>query len=90
MHAHQKHLCSSAHLLASTLESLNTINASEPLHLFLNPISMPVTYIIYCILIVQLIPNYYFIDIHCNFIFKYFIFILILNLSFNFNFNFKF
>ena len=42
--AHQKHHCSSAHLLVSMLESLNIINASKPLYLFLNLISMPVTH----------------------------------------------
>ena len=43
VHAHWKHHHLSAHLLASMPESPNTINASEPLHLFLNPNSMPVT-----------------------------------------------
>ena len=42
-HAHQKHCSSSVHLLASMLESPVTINASEPVCLFLNPNSMPVT-----------------------------------------------
>ena len=42
VHAHQK-CCSSAHLPASMPESPNTINASKPLCLFLNPNSMPVT-----------------------------------------------
>ena len=42
-HVHWKHCSSSAHLPASILESLVTINASKPLHLFLNPNSMPVT-----------------------------------------------
>ena len=45
VHVHQKHCSSSVHLLASTPESPVTINASEPLHLFLNLNSMPVTYI---------------------------------------------
>ena len=44
VHAHWKHCHSSVHLLASTPESLNTINATKPICLFLNPISMPVTY----------------------------------------------
>ena len=44
-HAHRKHRSSSAHLLASIPESLITIDASEPLRLFLNPNSVPVTYI---------------------------------------------
>ena len=42
-HAHQKHCISSAHLPASTPESLITINASKPLCLFLNLNSVPVT-----------------------------------------------
>ena len=42
-HVYQKHCHLSAHPLASMPESLNAINASKPLHLFLNPISMPVT-----------------------------------------------
>ena len=43
VHAHWKHCSSSAHLLASTPESPITINASKPLHLFLNPNSVSVT-----------------------------------------------
>ena len=43
VHAHWKHCSSSAHLLAFMPESLVTIDASEPLHLFLNPNSVPVT-----------------------------------------------
>ena len=43
VHAHWKHCHSSVHLPASTLESPNTINASEPLCLFLNINSVPVT-----------------------------------------------
>ena len=43
VHAHWKHCSSSAHPLASTPESSITINASEPLCLFLNPNPMPVT-----------------------------------------------
>ena len=43
VHAHKKHHHSSAHLQVSTPESLSTINASKPLHLFLNLISVPVT-----------------------------------------------
>ena len=42
-HAHRKHCILSVHLPASTPESPITIEASEPLHLFLNPNSMPVT-----------------------------------------------
>ena len=42
-HAHRKHHSMSAHLLPSTLESPVTIDASEPLCLFLNANSMPVT-----------------------------------------------
>ena len=44
-HVHQKHCSLSVHLPASTPESPVTINASEPLHLFLNLNSVPVTYI---------------------------------------------
>ena len=47
VHAHWKHHSLSAHLLAPMPESLITINASEPLHLFLNLNSVPVTYIHY-------------------------------------------
>ena len=43
LHVYRKHCSSSAHPLASTLESPVTINASEPLHLFLNLNSVPVT-----------------------------------------------
>ena len=43
MHAHRKHHSLSVHLLACTPESPITIDASEPLFLFLNPNSMPVT-----------------------------------------------
>ena len=43
VHVHRKHCISSAHPLASMQESLITINASEPLCLFLNLNSMPVT-----------------------------------------------
>ena len=43
MHVHWKHHHSSVHLLASTADSPNTINASKPLHLFLNPNYVPVT-----------------------------------------------
>ena len=42
---HQNCWCSSVHLLASSLEPPTTMNASEPLCLFLNPIFVPVTYI---------------------------------------------
>ena len=42
-HVHRKHHHSSVHLLVSTPESPNTINASKPLHLFLSLNSMPVT-----------------------------------------------
>ena len=47
VHAHQKHCSSIAHLPASTLESPVTIDASEPLCLFLNLNSVPVTYILH-------------------------------------------
>ena len=43
VHLHRKHCSSSAHLPASMPESLVTIVASQPLHLFLNPNSVPVT-----------------------------------------------
>ena len=43
MHVHQKHCSSSVQPPASMPESPVTINASKPLHLFLNPNSMPVT-----------------------------------------------
>ena len=43
VHVHQKHHHLSAHPPASMPESLNTLNASKPLCLFLNPISIPVT-----------------------------------------------
>ena len=43
VHVHRKHHSSSAHLLASMPESPVTIDASKPLHLFLNLNSMPVT-----------------------------------------------
>ena len=43
VHVHQKHCHSSAYLPASMPGSQNTINASKPLHLFLNPNSVPVT-----------------------------------------------
>ena len=43
VHAHRKHRHLSAHLPVSMPESLNTINASKPLHLFLSPNSVPVT-----------------------------------------------
>ena len=46
VHVHQKHCSSSAHLLASTTESPVIINSSGPLPLFLNPNSMPVTYML--------------------------------------------
>ena len=42
-HVHRKHHSSSMHLPVSTLESPVTTDASEPLHLFLNLNSMPVT-----------------------------------------------
>ena len=42
-HVLQKHCSSSVHLPAFTQESPITINASKPLHLFLNLNSMPVT-----------------------------------------------
>ena len=45
-HAHQNCQHSCAHLLASSPEPPNTTNASEPLRLFLNPIFVPVTYIL--------------------------------------------
>ena len=45
VHVHWKHCSLSAHLPASTPESLVTIDASEPLCLFLNPNSVPVTLI---------------------------------------------
>ena len=38
VHAHWNHWHSSVYLLASLPEPLNTMNASNPLHLFLNPI----------------------------------------------------
>ena len=44
-HAHRKHHSLSVHLPASTPESPLAIDASEPLHLFLNLNSLPVTYI---------------------------------------------
>ena len=43
VHVHRKHHSSSVHLPVSTLESLFTIDASKPLHLFLNLNFMPVT-----------------------------------------------
>ena len=41
VHVHREHRSLSAHLLASMPESPVTIDASKPLHLFLNPNSMP-------------------------------------------------
>ena len=43
VHVHQKPCHSSVHPLTCTPEFLNTINASKPLHLFLNLNSIPVT-----------------------------------------------
>ena len=43
VHVYWRHCHLSAHLPASMPESLNTINASEPLCLFLNPNFMPET-----------------------------------------------
>ena len=59
-HMHRKHYSSSVHLLVSTPESLVTIDASEPLHLFLNRISC-LWYIIYIYIIYIYIYIYIYI-----------------------------
>ena len=66
VHVHRKHCSSSAHPLASTPEPSVTIDASKPLCLFLNPNSVPVTYIWYyyiVILLYYIIMLYYIINI---------------------------
>ena len=62
VHAHQNCQHSSAHLLVSSPEPPTTMNASKPLHLFLNPIFTPVTLspqVFQC----ALLPESYFIFI---------------------------
>ena len=54
VHAHQNCWHSCAHLPAPSPEPLNTMNASEPLHLFLNPNFMPV----------PLSPRYFSVPLH--------------------------